>query len=323
MDRKELYAAVTAQVVAQVEAGAGEWHMPWHAIANAGEPVNASTGNAYRGGNHLVFGMVAVANDWSGNWATYKQWKDDLGAQVRRGERATRGVKWSPVEDRVTGERRLIPFCFSVFNAAQVDGWEAPDPIERDTPERIAAAETFFSALGADVRHGGNRAAYSPIGDYIVLPELSQFGEASDYYATSAHEHSHWTGHTSRLARDLSGRFGSDSCTRLKNSSPNYPRRSRALDLAFRRSRGRIMRPTCRRGCASCEPTAAHYFTRQPKDKPRATISPNVPRSSKPSNRRGVMRRPDGEPIARLESLLATASRARIQQSNVSRLVLA
>lgn len=210
MDRKELYAAVTAQVVAQIEAGAGQWRMPWHAIADAGEPVNALTGKAYRGGNHLVFGMVAVAHGWVGSWSTYKQWRE-LGAQVRRGEKATHGVKWSPVEDKATGEQRLVPFCFSVFSAEQVDGWEAPAPVVRDTPERIAAADAFFSTIGADVRHGGNRAYYSPVSDYVALPDLAAFDRASDYYATTAHEHAHWSGHSSRLARDLSGRFGSDA----------------------------------------------------------------------------------------------------------------
>ena len=31
------------------------------------------------------------------------------------------------------------------------------------------------------------------------------------YYSTLAHELTHWTGHTSRLARDFSGRFGSSA----------------------------------------------------------------------------------------------------------------
>jgi len=210
MDRRQLYADVTTQVAAQIEAGAGQWRMPWQAIADAGEPVNALTGKAYRGGNHLVFGMVAVARGWSGHWATYKQWRE-LGGQVRRGEKATHGVKWSPIEDKVTGEPRMVPFCFSVFSAKQVDGWEAPAPVVRDTPERIAGADAFFASIGADVRHGGNRAAYVPAGDYITLPDLAQFEQASAYYSTSAHEHAHWSGRGSRLARDLSGRFGSDA----------------------------------------------------------------------------------------------------------------
>lgn len=210
MDKKELYASVTAEVVRQIEAGAGEWRMPWQAIAGAGEPVNASTGVGYRGGNHVVFGMVAVARGWSGHWATYKQWQS-LGAQVRRGEKSTYGVKWSAVEDKVTGDRKLIPFTFSVFSAEQVDGWAAPERAALDTPERIDEAEGFFGRLGADVRHGGNRAAYSPAGDFIVLPELGQFDDAPAYYSTRAHESAHWTGHGSRLGRDMSGKFGSDA----------------------------------------------------------------------------------------------------------------
>lgn len=210
MNRTQLYDDVTAEVVRQIEAGAGHWRMPWQAIADAGEPVNALTGNAYRGGNHLVLGMVAASRGWSGHWATYKQWAG-LGAQVRRGEKATHGVKWTQTDDKVTGERKMIPFTFAVFAADQVDGWATPVATPRDTPERIASADAFLVGLGADVRHGGNRAAYSPTGDYIMLPDIEQFGRASDYYSTSAHEHAHWTGHPSRLARDLVGRFGSDS----------------------------------------------------------------------------------------------------------------
>jgi antirestriction protein ArdC len=43
------------------------------------------------------------------------------------------------------------------------------------------------------------------------MPTLGQFSSSVAYYATSAHEHAHWTGHASRLARDLSCRFGSDA----------------------------------------------------------------------------------------------------------------
>lgn len=210
MDRTSLYASVTAEVVRQIEAGADTWRMPWHAIAEAGEPVNASTLNPYRGGNHLVLGMVAAGRGWSGTWATYKQWQT-LGAQVRKGEKSTHGVKWSPIEDKKTGDRKLVPFTFSVFSAEQVDGWEAPAQVERDTPERIAEAERFFDTIGADVRHGGNRAYYAPVGDYIGLPDLEQFDDAPAYYSTRAHESAHWTGHASRLGRDLTGRFGSDA----------------------------------------------------------------------------------------------------------------
>jgi antirestriction protein ArdC len=218
MDRTQLYEAVAAQVVAQIEAGAGRWHMPWAAIAETGRPVNASTHAAYRGGNHMVFALVAQARGWSGHWGTYKQWTG-LGAQVRRGEKATYGVHWSTVAkrtttedgDEVVGEARLVPHVFAVFNSCQVDGWEAPAEAPRDTPERIEGAESFFASVGADIRHGGNTAAYSPAGDFIVMPLFEQFSSSVAYYATLAHENAHRTGHPSRLSRDLSGRFGSDA----------------------------------------------------------------------------------------------------------------
>jgi len=215
MDRKALYADVTSQVVKQIEAGAGSWRMPWQAIAEVGQPTNATTHQPYRGGNHMWLAMVAQANDWSGHWATYKQWQS-VGAQVRRGERGSYGVHWSTIvrktdDNQEIGERHLVPHAFAVFNAAQVDGWEAPAETPRDTPERIAAAEAFFAEIGATVRHGGNQASYRAADDSIALPHLEQFHDAVAYYATTAHEHTHWTGHRSRLARDLSGRFGTDS----------------------------------------------------------------------------------------------------------------
>jgi antirestriction protein ArdC len=207
MNKEALYNQVTRRIIEQIEAGAGTWEMPWKSVTTG--QVNASTGAAYKGGNHLWFSMVADVNGWSSTWATYKQWQA-MGAQVRKGEKGTPGVKWSPVEDRRTGDTRLVPFAFTVFNADQVDGFEAPAPAPLDTPERIEAAEAFFAAVGADVHYGGARAYYAPVQDFIMLPALAQFTEAAAFYATSAHEHAHWTGHESRLNRDLASRFGDE-----------------------------------------------------------------------------------------------------------------
>jgi antirestriction protein ArdC len=40
------------------------------------------------------------------------------------------------------------------------------------------------------------------------MPPANLFNGFDHYYATLAHELSHWTGHTSRLGRDLKNRFG-------------------------------------------------------------------------------------------------------------------
>jgi antirestriction protein ArdC len=68
----------------------------------------------------------------------------------------------------------------------------------------------FFGATGATLNHGGNRAYYRPSTDSIVLPLFEAFRDAESYYATLAHETTHWTAHESRLSRDFGKRFGSE-----------------------------------------------------------------------------------------------------------------
>ncbi len=101
-----------------------------------------------------------------------------------------------------------------VFNVEQTAG--LPDALTyrdepKPLPEARGAVEAFLQRIGAKVLHGGDRAAYSPNFDLITLPEPARFESVSHYYATSLHEHGHWSGHPSRLNRDLKGRFGDES----------------------------------------------------------------------------------------------------------------
>ena len=86
----------------------------------------------------------------------------------------------SSTESQDDGERQyastsrlLFTRGYSVFNAAQVDGYTPK--ADTDTPmlERIAHAEAFFQAIRADVRNGGNRAHYVPDSDHIQMPPRS------------------------------------------------------------------------------------------------------------------------------------------------------
>jgi antirestriction protein ArdC len=165
--------------------------------------------------------MTAADRGWSSStWATYRAWQRH-GGQVRRGERGTQVVLWKPIdrrpdddpEDEVEHGAALFARTFAVFAAEQVDGADilrtTPDPV--DEPTRLESAESYFQQVAATVAHGGDVACYVPAADVIRLPELTRFERAADYYSTSAHEHVHWTGHRSRLDRDLSGRFGDRS----------------------------------------------------------------------------------------------------------------
>jgi antirestriction protein ArdC len=77
--------------------------------------------------------------------------------------------------------------------------------------QRIAHAEDFFAATGANVVHGGSRACYIPSTDNIHMPCIDFFRDAESYYAVRAHETTHWTRHCSRLDREFGRkRFGDE-----------------------------------------------------------------------------------------------------------------
>ena len=76
--------------------------------------------------------------------------------------------------------------------------------------DRHERAEAVLKASGAEIRHDQpDRAFYRPATDRIHLPPRDSFPSADTYYATALHELGHWTGHPSRLDRDLAHPFGS------------------------------------------------------------------------------------------------------------------
>ena len=116
-------------------------------------------------------------------------------------------------------EPTQIPFLkrFTVFNIEQCE--ELPDRIfarPDALPEReiVRAAEALIAASGADFRTGGGEAFYHRGDDFIRVPPQNAFFDQINYYRTCFHELGHWTGHASRLARDLSNRFGSEGYAR-------------------------------------------------------------------------------------------------------------
>jgi antirestriction protein ArdC len=83
--------------------------------------------------------------------------------------------------------------------------------VRTDSVQRIAHAEDFFAATGANVVHGGSRACYIPSTDNIHMPCIDLFRDAESYYAVRAHETIHWTRHCSRLDREFGRkRFGDE-----------------------------------------------------------------------------------------------------------------
>ena len=88
---------------------------------------------------------------------------------------------------------------YTVFNVEQIEGlpehYYARPGAQFTTVERIERAEAFFAATRADIRYRGDRAYYACDGDYIQMPAIEAFRDAESFYATLAHESTHWTKH--------------------------------------------------------------------------------------------------------------------------------
>src|SRR5579872_1733382 len=156
----DVYQKVTDAIVNAIEQGVGTWRMPWHTSGRfAFSPINITSHKPYRGINTLCLWAAAQAKGYErGEWATYAQWQE-RGAQVRKGEKATTVVFWKFAHDSAEGQdgddsprsgRLLFTRGYSVFNAAQVDGYTPKTDADTSMPERIAHADAFFATIGAD-----------------------------------------------------------------------------------------------------------------------------------------------------------------------------
>lgn len=215
----DLYATVTNQIIAALEAGTPPWVCPWSRNPGGAMPSNLTTQRPYRGINVLLLNLQQQSCGYASNrWLTFQQ-AQSIGARIRRGESGTRIVFFkllerdAPTTPRPTpdSKRKVIPLLrsFTVFNAAQADGLpeelgEHPEVPADWSP--LAAAEDLVQASGAQIQHGGDLAWYSPGLDLIQMPPATSFNGQASYYSTLLHELTHWTGHTSRCNRLQSSR---------------------------------------------------------------------------------------------------------------------
>lgn len=216
-ERKDVYSRITDRIIADLEQGVRPWMKPWNAEHAAGRITRPlrHNGQPYNGINVLMLWSAAMDRGYSAPiWMTYKQ-SAEMGAHVRKGEKGELVVYANTITrtetDAETGadEERTIPFLkgYTVFNVEQVDGlpekfYELAEPT-LDPVQRIEAADAFFAATKADIRHGGNSAFYAVGSDHIQMPPFESFRDSESYYATLAHEATHWTRHPKRLDRDF------------------------------------------------------------------------------------------------------------------------
>lgn len=214
--KQDVYQKVTDKIIADLEQGELTWLKPWSAGNAEGRIVKPlrHNGVAYSGINVLMlWGAALEAGYLSPTWMTFKQ-ALEIGAHVRKGERGNLVVYADTItkteaQDDGGEAERVIPFMksYTVFNVEQIEGlparyYEKPEPVI-DPAQRIDHAEAFFAATGADIRHGGGQAYYSGGSDHVQMPAFESFRSPEAYYATLAHELTHWTKHKTRLDREF------------------------------------------------------------------------------------------------------------------------
>jgi antirestriction protein ArdC len=201
-----IYETITDRIIATLETGVIPWRKEWKTDGCGALPVNFSTKKPYRGINVLTLLCSGYSSRY---WMTYKQ-AQELGGQVRKGEKASPVVFWkfSKQSDKKTGEEKEFAFAkqYSVFNLDQIDGLQPALPFDAPPFDVIDAAAAIadaymVSANRPTLSHGGGKAFYQPGADHVQMPLQAAFSNSASYYSTLFHEFAHSTGHQSRLDR--------------------------------------------------------------------------------------------------------------------------
>ncbi len=215
--RRDVYQSVTDSIINLLENDLPPWRKPWDNSSSIDSrlPFNASTGKHYHGINVPLLWANSQDSGYSTNgWLTFRQAKE-LGGHVMRGEHGQTVVFWKfrEITDTDSGETKTIPMAraYTVFNIEQCDGLEKVKAGEIQLPVEPDNVINWCQSVGANIRHGGNRACFVPSHDLIQLPRPEQFHNPEHYHATALLELTHRTGHKSRLDRTFGKRFGDES----------------------------------------------------------------------------------------------------------------
>ncbi|WP_421825924.1 ArdC family protein [Larkinella sp.] len=214
--QQDIYARVTAKILADLEQGNLSWRKPWNSGQLAGQVMRPLRWNdiPYSGINTLILWNAASEQGYtSPYWMTFKQ-ASEMKAKVRKGEKGTQIVytdKFTREEEDANGEVKSsqIPFlkCYTVFNASQIEGlsdafYKTPEPAVMQQNWRDPKLECFFAQTKADI-YTGSKACYIQATDRIQMPPFESFETAMRFYAVLAHEICHWTKTPARLNRDF------------------------------------------------------------------------------------------------------------------------
>ncbi|EJF82643.1 zincin-like metallopeptidase domain-containing protein [Bartonella rattimassiliensis] len=210
---------VTNHFITQLQQGIAPWQQPL-LPGYVRSPYNPKTGKSYSGINNL---WLASQKYTDPRWLTYQQ-ANEMDCRIKKGMKSTNIIYWkhdekiSVYDENGNKHEKLKPlseprlFLAKVFNGEQIDGLPPLEPRPILSEEiRYARAETLLASSGAKIDSGDRNHAFYRGGDIdtLCLPKRQQFDSKDSFYAAALHELGHWTGHSSRLNRDIIYPIGS------------------------------------------------------------------------------------------------------------------
>ena len=212
MEKINVYQMVTDRIIEELQKGIIPWHKPWSGAGLAdGGAVNYVSRKPYSMLNQMLLGR-------EGEYLTFKQVKD-LGGDIKKGAKSSMVVFFTMIShgkkktqdengnevEVTTAKEHLIPILkyYRVFHIDDTTGIEskikAGEPIE-PTILPIESAENVINGylsrekkLKFQNDKPSAQAYYSPMYDKVVVPMLSQYQDAEEYYSTTFHELTHST----------------------------------------------------------------------------------------------------------------------------------
>lgn len=217
----DIYQVVTDKIIEQMEQGIIPWQKPWGGCTEGA--ISYTTRKPYSILNQMLLGEP-------GEYLTFNQ-VVALGGKVKKGSKQRMVVFYKPlkykkkVSDSESDDEKEVEFTsfvlryYHVFHINDTEGIESKiKPIDVnevnpiDEAERIAMDYVDREEGLTLERRISDKAFYSPSQDKVVVPVISQYKVAEEYYSTLFHELVHSTGSAKRLDRKegMMSFFGSE-----------------------------------------------------------------------------------------------------------------
>lgn len=204
MTKKNVYEIITERFIDSLKEGKIPWRQSWKGTL----PTNLVSGKKYNGINQLIL-MMSSSESY---FVTYKQCKK-LGGNIKKGSKGLPVTYWNFIEREVLKDgkkiKEEIPFLryYTVFPISCTEGIEDKIPQGKEN-EEIESCEELVKRH--NIKFGFGEPSYRPKSDVINMPPIGNFKSSAEYYGVLFHEMVHWTGHDSRLKRNLSGQVNDD-----------------------------------------------------------------------------------------------------------------